>query len=207
MPHKKAVIASLDELTPEAARADAVNTIVVRDGRLIGDNTDGRGFVRFLRDDAAVDPRGVHAIVLGAGGAARAVALALADAGAARVVVAARRIEQAVSLAQPGGVLQAVGFDDGTLAREVAAASLVINATPLGSAGEDPPFDPAALGDHHAVVDLVYHPETTPLVRTARGRGAVGVNGLGMLVHQAALSFEAWTGVAAPIDAMRSAVS
>src|SRR5204862_4655217 len=101
--------------------------------------------------------------------------------------VAARRAEQARALADQAPVLEAVGFDDATLAREVAAASVVVNATPLGSGGEGPPFDSAALGAHHVVVDLVYHPETTSLVQSARDRGAAAFNGLGMLVHQAAL--------------------
>ena len=204
MPHKQAVIEALDALTPDAERVDAVNTIVARDGRLTGDNTDGRGFLRALAADAGMDPAGVTALVLGAGGAARAVVAALAGAGAKQVLVAARRPEQAAALA--GGAIATLPFEAGAIADAAAASSLVVNATPIGAGGEDPPFPPETLTEGHVVVDLVYHPEVTPFVRIARERTARVFNGLGMLVHQAALSFEAWTGVAAPVDVMRAAV-
>jgi len=206
MPHKQAVIEAVDTLTEDAERVDAVNTIIARDGSLVGDNTDGRGFLRALAADAGFDPMGSIVLVLGGGGAARAVAMALADAGAREVIVAARRAEQAKAVAAHGPVSR-VDFDPGALAEAVSRAGLVVNATPLGSAGEAPPFRQEALTDRHVVVDLVYHPELTPLVRIARERGARAFNGLGMLVHQAALSFEAWTGAPAPIEVMKAAVS
>jgi len=205
MPHKQAVIDALDSLTPDAERAGAVNTIISDGEALIGDNTDGRGFLRALATDGGFEPSGKSALVLGAGGAARAVVAALSDAGAT-VRLAARRPEQASTLAGALGV-EPLPFEPGALADAVAFATLIVNATPLGSAGESPPFPAEALAGGHVVVDLVYHPETTPLVRAARERGAQAFNGLGMLVHQAALSFEAWTGVAAPIDAMKAAIS
>jgi shikimate dehydrogenase len=203
MPHKQDVIPALDELAPEAARAGAVNTIVNDGDRLVGMNTDGAGFVRFLEQDAGVAPKGLRALILGAGGSARAVALALADAGA-DVTVAARRVEQADEIARraPGDV-RAVALDPATVAKE---ADLIVNATPVGRDDASVPIEPGSLEDRHLVVDLVYHPETTPLVRSAREIGAKAFNGIGMLVHQAALSFEIWTGVVAPVDAMRAAV-
>jgi shikimate dehydrogenase len=206
MPHKKAVISSLDRLTPEAERADAVNTVIVDGERLVGENTDGPGFMRFLERDAGVRAAGIRALVLGAGGAARAIALALSGAGA-DVAVAARRIEQAETVAGSAPGIRAVAFDAASIDRELGEASLLVNATPVGRAGESLQLDPAGLGARLTVVDLIYHPETTPLVRTARERGATAFNGLGMLLHQAALSFEAWTGVAAPLEEMRAAAS
>jgi len=206
MPHKQDVVAALDRLSPDAERAGAVNTVVRDGGDLVGENTDGAGFCRFLERDAGIAPAGRRALVLGAGGAARAVALALADAGA-EVAVAGRRLDRAEAVASLGPRVRAVVLEPATLKGEVEAASLIVNATPVGTDGETTPLGPAALRAGHIVVDLIYHPETTPLVRIARERGAVAFNGLGMLLHQAALSFEAWTGLAAPLDAMRASVT
>jgi len=206
MPHKRDVIAALDELSPEAARAGAVNTIVAEGERLVGETTDGPGFVRFLTADAGVEPAGVRALVFGAGGAARAIVLALCDMGG-RVAVAARRRDQAEEIAAVAKDAKPVAFDAMAVDAELGHAEIVVNATPVGHAGETLPFDPARLGPRHVVVDLIYHPESTPFVRTARERGARAFNGLGMLVHQAALSFELWTGLDAPIEAMRAAVA
>ncbi len=204
MPHKQDVIPALDELAPEAERSGAVNTIVADGERLVGTNTDGSGFLRFLEQDAGVTAKGLRAVVVGAGGSARAVALALADAGA-EVTVAARRVEKAEEIAtRAPGALRAVELVPGTVAKD---ADLIVNATPVGRDGESVPIDPGSLEDRHLVVDLVYRPETTPLVRSARAIGAKAFNGIGMLVHQAALSFEIWTGVVAPVDAMRAAAS
>jgi shikimate dehydrogenase len=205
MPHKQAVIPHLDGLEEEARRAGAVNTITRHGDRLVGTNTDGSGFLRFLDRDAGWTPKGQTAVVLGAGGAARAVTLALADAGAS-VAVAARRAEQAeeVSSLAPGA--RSLEWIPDVIAEAVAAADLFVNATPIGRNGEDLPFDGGAFGDRLVVVDLVYHPKETALVRTAAARGARAFNGLGMLVHQAAIAFEIWTGVAAPVEAMSSAV-
>lgn len=204
MPHKRDVIAVLDALTPDAERAGAVNTIVADGSRLVGANTDGPGFVRFLERDAGVDPAGARVLLLGGGGAARAIAIALGDAGA-EVVVAARRPEQAAEVAGLAKNARHAGFSPKELDAELRDASMIVNATPVGRGGESLPFDPTSLAGKHLVVDLIYHPETTPLLHIARERGAKTFNGFGMLVHQAALSFEAWTGVEAPIDAMRAA--
>jgi len=141
--------------------------------------------------------------VLGAGGAARAVVLALGRAGAA-LTVAARRPDAAESAAAlaPGAAAVPLG------AADPSAFAVIVNATPLGMAGGDPlPVDPGALHAGQAVVDLVYHPADTPLLTAARARGARTVNGLGMLLHQAARSFTLWTDQPAPLDAMRAAVT
>ena len=203
MPHKEDVAAACDELTPDAAALRSVNTVVARpDGRTLGDSTDGPGFLDALTDEE-IAVAGKAVLVLGAGGAARAVVLALGRAGA-QVTVAARRPEAAESAAAlaPGAGIVALG------AADPSAFAVVVNATPLGMSGGDPlPVDPGALHAGQAVVDLVYHPADTPLLTAARAQGALAVNGLGMLLHQAARSFTLWTGRPAPVDAMRAAVA
>lgn len=202
-PHKEAAADACDELTQDAAALRSVNTVVVRpDGRLFGDSTDGEGFIRAL-DAEGVKCAGRTVLVVGAGGAARAVTLALARSGA-RLIVAARRPEGANSAANlaPGGV--AVTMEDVPLA--LREASVVVNATPIGMSGEPPPFATKSLGSEHIVVDLIYRPAETRLLVMARAAGARGIGGLGMLVHQAARSFTAWTGVEAPLDVMRESV-
>jgi shikimate dehydrogenase len=203
MPHKEDVASACDELTPDAAALRSVNTVVARpDGRTLGDSTDGPGFLDALAGEAiAVDGKPV--LVLGAGGAARAVVLALGRAGA-DVTVAARRPDTAVAAAAlaPGARAQALG------AADPSGFAVVVNATPLGMSGGDPlPVEPQALHADQAVVDLVYHPADTPLLTAARAGGAVAVNGLPMLLHQAARSFVLWTGQEAPVEAMRAAVT
>jgi shikimate dehydrogenase len=200
MPHKEGVVEALDELSPAAARLGAVNCIVARDGRLVGDNTDGEGFVSSLREDHDVDVSGSRVVVLGAGGAARAVVGALGDAGAAEIVVVgrtpdrvARAVAMAAAVARPG------------VEADVATAELVVNATPVGM-GESTelPLDPASLRAGQLVADLVYHPLETPLLRAAADAGAVPIDGLGMLVGQAAVAFERWTGRPADRGVMRA---
>jgi shikimate dehydrogenase len=202
MPHKADVAAACDELTPDAAALASVNTVVIRpDGTALGDSTDGAGFLAALAGDG-IEVAGRAVLVLGAGGAARAVVLALGRAGAT-VMVAARRTEAAETAAglAPGAeamvLADAAGHGD--------AYDVVVNATPLGMGGELPPLDPLRLGPRHTVVDLIYHPAETPLLAAARARGARTQNGLPMLVHQAARSFTLWTGVEAPVAVMRTA--
>lgn len=203
MPHKEDVAGACHELTADAAALRSVNTVVARpDGRTLGDSTDGPGFLDALADEAiGVDGRPV--LVLGAGGAARAVVLALGHAGAA-VTVAARRpdaAEAAAALAPDAGAVPIGAVDP-------SAFAVVVNATPLGMSGGDTlPVAPESLHAGQAVVDLVYHPADTPLLTAARAQGATAVNGLGMLLHQAARSFTLWTGEPAPLDAMRDAVT
>jgi shikimate dehydrogenase len=203
MPHKEDVAHACDDLTADAAALRSVNTVVARpDGRTLGDSTDGPGFLDALADEG-ITVAGRPVLVLGAGGAARAVVLALARAGAA-VTVAARRPDAAESAAAlcPGAPALALGAVD------PATFAVVVNATPLGmSVGDVMAVDPGSLHAGQAVVDLVYHPADTPLLAAARARGAQAVNGLGMLLHQAARSFTLWTGRPAPVDAMRSAVT
>ena len=204
MPHKSDAAKAVDRLTPTAKALGAVNTIVRIGGDLVGDSTDGEGFVSTLRHDDGVDPAGKRFLVLGAGGAARGVAKAIADAGAAEVIVVARRADQARACARLAGAVGRVGS-----AEEVGDADVVVNATPVGM-GEVVPLDPRAalpldverLAPGQLVVDLVYQPLVTPLVAAARERGVAAVNGVGMLIHQAAAAFRLWTGDDAPLEAM-----
>ncbi|MFP4511381.1 MAG: shikimate dehydrogenase [Acidimicrobiales bacterium] len=206
MPHKDAAAAAVDELSPVAATLGAVNCVVNRDGVLVGENTDGDGLVASLRTDHGIDPHDMACVVLGAGGAARSVILALAEAGASEVGVINRTEElgrQAAALA--GGVGRLVTAD------AVADADLVVNATPIGMASGSPeaptiPLDPTLLRPGQVVADLVLDPLRTRLLDEAERRGATAVPGLGMLVHQAGLAFSLWTGLPAPIDAMWQAV-
>lgn len=191
IPHKTAVLDFCDEVDPVAERARSVNTLVVRDGRVLGSSTDG------LAVTGAVDARGARVLVLGAGGAAQAVAVALADAGATSVAVAARRREQAEELARLAGG-QAVPWPPSGV-----DADLVVNATPLK---EELLIEPRP---EQQIVDLAYLPDGRPtaLVAAARAAGCRAVvDGLEVLVRQGAASFERWTGAGAPVDAMRAAV-
>ncbi|MFI5054369.1 MAG: shikimate dehydrogenase [Acidimicrobiia bacterium] len=202
MPHKADAAWACDELTSDASALGAVNVVTVSEtGRLLGASTDGEGFVRSVRDEG-FDPAGKEALVLGAGGAARSIALALGTVGA-HVTVAARRREMAES---------AAGLVSGARASSLldvdpGGYALVVNATPLGMHGEPGPIAVDRLNPGQLVVDTVYHPMETPFLAAVRARGIATVNGLGMLVHQAALAFELWTGIAPPLDIMRAAAA
>lgn len=201
MPHKQAVAAAVDHLTPDAIALGSVNT-VFRDGdRLVGDSTDGEGFVDAVAAELGLVPSGMRCAVVGAGGAARAVVLALRRHGAAEVCVVNRDRSRAASAAALAGPVGRVGTPD-----ELGSFDLIVQATPVGM-GDDRglPFEPSLLGDDAVVVDLVYHPLQTPLLVACTARGIRSANGLGMLVHQAARQFQAWTGVAPPIDVMAAA--
>ncbi|MFN2506560.1 MAG: shikimate dehydrogenase [Acidimicrobiales bacterium] len=205
IPHKEAVMEGVDRLSPLAEAVGAVNTVVLEPGgTLRGENTDGPGFLRALHDDEGFDPAGRRCLVVGAGGAARAVVKVLADEEASEVVVVNRTPARAEAVAALAGSRGRVGT-----AADVAEADLVVNATPFGMAGSDLaralPLDPARLGPGQLVIDLVPNPSVTPLVEAARAAGAVAVNGLGMVVHQAAIAFRLWTGQDAPVAVMSAA--
>jgi shikimate dehydrogenase len=199
-PHKDAVAALVDELSPRAAALRAVNCVTVVDGRLLGDNTDGQGFVDAL-GWAEVAVVGRRIAVLGAGGAARAIVAALGEHGAADVAVVNRTAERAVAAAALAGPAGRAGTT-----ADLERADLVVNATSVGFGDPDAlPVEPELIRPEHVVVDVVYHPLHTALLREAQRRGARTVDGLGMLVGQAAVAFERWCGVAAPVEAMRRA--
>ncbi len=201
MPHKHAAAASCDELTETARTLGVVNAVCNRDGVLVGDSTDGEGFLRAL-GDAGVDPADAKCVVVGAGGAARAIVHAL-GAVSARVTVVARRLDAArdTAMLAPEGV--AAPFSE--IDAATAGCDVVVNATPLGMHGEDVPIAGEALAGIRLVFDTVYGAAPTPFVVRAGAADVATVDGLGMLVHQAAIAFEAFTGHAAPLDAMRVA--
>lgn len=201
MPYKQEIMPLLDEIDPPAARIGAVNTVVQEDGRLRGYNTDGVGAVRALEEIGPV--KGARALVLGAGGAGRAVAHGLADAGAA-VVVANRSLDKAEALAaEVGG--NARGADE---AEHAASYDLVVNATSvgMGEIAAKSPVPEEAMRPGLVVMDIVYKPIETALVRAANRRGARVIHGGRMLLHQAARQFELYTGERAPLDVMDAAL-
>ena len=213
LPHKEEVIPLLDFVDEWAARAEAVNTIVNEGGQLKGYNTDGRGFLRALQEHRHLSPRGLRVLVLGAGGAAKGVCLALAGEGAGAITVTNRTLRRAQALARLIEDLcpqvAAVPLEAASIRGVSLHCDLVVNCTTLGMKdgpgqgvapllAEDIP--PTAL-----VYDLVYNPATTPLLKEASRAGAAILGGLSMLVYQGAASFEMWTGREAPVDVMLKA--
>ena len=203
IPHKTQAADLASWLSDDADSLNAVNTLSVANGELGGHNTDTPGFSRFLAEDAAWDPVGRSALIFGAGGAARACALSLCRAGVASIAVAARVPSRAglmVRMIEDLGVAaRCVPFEEAPQVR----SDLIVNATPMGGQGEELPIGP--LGPEALVVDLLYAHGVTPLLASAAEAGARTFGGLGLLVHQAALSFELWTGRVPPLDAMRRA--
>ncbi|MGB4599491.1 MAG: shikimate dehydrogenase [Trichlorobacter sp.] len=211
IPHKIAVMPLLDELSPEAFQAGAVNTVLNRAGRLIGYNTDGAGLVVALERELDCRVAGVKIVVLGAGGAARGAVAALATAGVARITVVSRIQATAQSLVEElqahgsGQLLKAAGFD--ALVDLLPETDLLINATSLGLHGEEiDGLELALLPDTAKVYDMVYGPVISPLVQQARQRGLLVCDGQGMLVAQGELAFQLWTGVMPPPDLMYAAL-
>jgi len=216
MPHKDQVARLVPLLSPTAERLGAVNCLVeagtgagVGEGDAWrGENTDGAGLLAALRHRDGFEPGGRRCLVVGAGGAGRAVVAALADAGAAEVIVVNRTPERAAAaVALAGAVGRAGGPDDAPSCDLVVNATPVgMDATPAGDSGASWPIDPSLLHAGQHVVDLIYHPSETPWMAAARSKGATVDNGLGMLVHQAALQLVAWTGLEPPLGAMWAAV-
>ncbi len=215
IPHKQQVMAWLDEVSEQAKLIGAVNTIVNNAGHLVGHNTDGAGFVRSLKE-AKVGITGANVIIIGAGGAARAVAVALGLAGAAKVQFLVREADMAsarnlcdvlVSNTRAKADVLKIGNE-----RKVVSATeqnIIINSTPLGMypavAGE-PPFAINLLPPSSVVCDLVYNPQQTTFLKNAANRGLQTVSGKGMLLHQGTIAFELWTGQQAPVEVMRKAL-
>ncbi|HQT64913.1 MAG: shikimate dehydrogenase [Acidocella sp. 20-57-95] len=197
IPHKEAAFAICDVVDPSAARAGAVNTLVFRNGKITGSNTDGAGFIANLRAHG-VNPAAGPALLLGAGGAARAIGAALQDEGVA-VTICNRTAERAAALA-----LQLPGAKTLPWAQRSAALAdyaLLVNTTSLGMAKQPPLEVDLSAAPHHLVVsDIVYVPLQTALLDAAQARGLQIVGGLGMLLHQAVLGFEAWFGVTPEVD-------
>ena len=212
VPHKGAVLPFLQRVDGDADLAEAVNTIVVADGALIGHNTDVDGVRDAVMDVCGDSLRGAPGLILGAGGAARAAALAVARLGVDltvvnRTVARAERLAALTAAAVPGCTCRCLALADLT-AQVVAAQRLLINATSLGmdGAGKVPASLTDTVSAGHVVFDLVYGVGETGLLRRARARGATVIGGRELLVRQAAAAFELWTGRSAPLDVMRDAV-
>ena len=207
LPYKVAAMEFMDSLSTAATKVGAVNTVEVHKEKLVGHNTDGEGLVRFIERDLGEGIDGRSVLVLGAGGAARAVVWSLAGAGAARMTVAARDPTKAARLSGLVTGIPFLALNLTALTREVvAAADLIINATPQGqTAQRQTLLALAGAKGHTLVIDLVYRPAVTGLMADARAAGLVAHGGLGMLVRQAALSFEIWTGISAPLQVMYEA--
>lgn len=204
LPHKVGVIPALDDLADSAKAALSVNTIASSAGRLVGHNTDGDGLLRFIERDLGRTTAGARWLVLGAGGAARGVVAAAARAKAGSIKVLARDPRRAQELSD---ICSGTPFttDDLSGAHIPDETDLVINATPLGQRGEMPPILLEGLTSKMVIIDLVYKPPVTPLMKAAREAGAMAHSGLGMLLHQAAIAFEIWTGTPAPMNPMSAA--
>ncbi len=203
MPHKADVAAAVPRRTPAVDRLGVANCVYrADDGVLVGDNTDGQGLVRAMREDG-IEPTGAAVMVIGTGGAASAIIEALGRTEPDAVVVVSRDRARAAATADgfPGG--RAGSID------EAPDMGIVINASPVGMAGgpepDGTPVPAEFLRGSQAVVDIVYQPRTTRLLLDAAAAGARTANGVGMLMHQAAIAFEHWTGVEAPLEAMRAA--
>lgn len=210
IPHKEAVLTMMDEMENLAREIGAVNTIVNREGKLWGYNTDAQGFLRALRKDGEFDPWGKHVIILGAGGAARAVSVAILRVGARSITIFNRTLERAQKLASTLRLLNAEAYAlswrrEG-LKEAISRCDLVVNCTSMGmkhSPGEGgTPLEAAIIPRGIVIFDLVYNPIETPLLMEARKAGARPIGGLPMLVYQGAASFELWTGKKAPLDVM-----
>ena len=207
VPHKLAVRALVDEIAESAQDVGAVNTLVPRDGKLIGENTDAYGFRESLRE-VLPDAGSRTAMILGAGGAARAVAVAMRDFGCTEIIVANRDLSRAERLRDelPSAPVRAMSNEGQAFAEALARSGVVINATSLGWKPDESPLtraQVAALADGTMVADLTYR--ETDLLREAAERDLPTLDGLGMLVHQGVIAFTMWTGQAPPIDVLRKA--
>jgi shikimate dehydrogenase len=222
VPHKIAALTQIDEADESASRPSAVNTIRVRDKKLIGTNTDGEGFLRAVRNEFSVDVRDLRVMLIGVGGGTgHAIAWQCALENCERLGLVNRTFEKAQALGErlrpyfagprvlgPAARLEAVASEESALRAQLADIDLIVNATPLGMNPSDPsPIPARLLAPHHMIFDCVYGPSKTSLLRAADEAGARGANGLSMLLHQGALSFSVWFDREAPIDAMRKALA
>jgi len=213
IPHKVAVLALLDEISPDAAMIGAVNTVRREGDRLIGENTDGKGFLRGVREEAKLDPKGKRIVILGAGGAARAIAVELALAGAADLTIINRSVERGQTMV--GDLVSATSanarFEPWAKTYRVTPdVNILVNATSIGlfpDVDAMPNVSLAAARPNLLVCDVVPNPPETRLIQTARAQGLQVLTGLAMLVYQGAIGFEIWTGHTAPEAVMKDALA
>lgn len=213
IPHKIRIIQYLDELDPLAATIGAVNTICVKDGKTKGYNTDGEGFIRSLREETQISPKGKRFFLLGCGGAARAIAMTLAFQGADKIIICNRTPEKAQALAfeinqKIRNCAETAEHQATSQADFLSSCDVLINSTNLGMHPKEDvmPIDESLLQPHLIVADIVYNPLTTELLKSAKARGCAIVPGLGMLIYQGAAAFKLWTGVEPIISEMSDVV-
>lgn len=207
IPHKVSIMAELDELDREAEEIGAVNTVVNQQQKWVGYNTDGQGYLQSLKEEMGIDLRGKKVVLLGSGGAARSVGYALATAGIQQLVIANRTLAKAEKLADHLQKWTQVDFRPiHDCQQAIQEANLLVNTTSVGMHPhiEEIPINPNWLHRDCVVSDLIYVPHQTALLKKASEVGAHVQNGVGMLVHQAAIAFELWLGVKPPISTMRS---
>jgi len=222
IPHKAATLALMDRVDEHAQRIGVVNTVAVEGNELVGFNTDGPGLVRALRAEFSVDLRGLRVMILGAGGGAgRAIAMQCGIEGCERLVLVNRTLAKARELATelrpmfqdprvsgPGDRLQAVAWEEAELRAQLGSIDLLINCTPIGMKRTDSsPVSSALLDPHLLVFDTIYTSSRTKLMVAADEAGARAANGLSMLLHQGALSFEIWFNRPAPLEEMKAALT
>ncbi|MCB9419832.1 MAG: shikimate dehydrogenase [Ardenticatenaceae bacterium] len=212
IPHKVEVLKYLDEIAPDAALMGAVNTVRREGDRLIGENTDGKGFIRSLQQDVGIDPAGKKFVILGAGGAARAIGVEAALAGAQQITIVNRTPERGQALAALLNDKTATSASFVAWNSEYAipaGVDVLVNATSIGlfpNVTEKPDIDFAAISPAMTVCDVVPNPPQTPFLLEAAARGAATLDGLGMLVYQGAIGFTMWTGLEAPVAVMHQAL-
>lgn len=221
LPHKVAAPELVDRIDDDAKQIGAINVIKIEDGETHGFNTDGRGFARAIREEFSVDLRDLKVMVLGAGGAARAIALECAKSHCERLVIANGTFEKGERLVEklrgffegpkvfgPVPRLQAIRWEEAAFQFQIANVDLIVNATPVGlNPGDPAPLSSRLLAPHLMVYDTIYSTQRTPLIAAAIEAGARAADGRSMLLHQGALAFEIWFERAAPIDVMRKAVA
>ena len=212
IPHKQSVMPYLDEISREATLIGAVNTLIFKGKEIIGENTDAPGFLQAMEEDGLDVPQGGAAVVIGAGGSARAIVVALALAGVRTICIANRTVSRAIALARDlsekiGVSIYGIGLDDSKLPNAVGTSQLIVNTASTSMDVRHPLLiDPEWLEPQTIVYDIVYTPPETRLLQAAVEKGCHTIGGLGMLVHQGAIAFEKWTGVNPPVETMRQAL-
>jgi shikimate dehydrogenase len=220
VPHKIMALSLMEDIDSDAKAIGAINTIKMENGRLVGFNTDGRGFSKAIREEFSVDLRDLRVLLLGAGGVARAIARQCAKENCERLVITNRTLKKAEELMTslrdffsgprvlgPVARLQVIPWEESAFRSQIANIDLIVNATPLGLNHRDPsPIPARLLLPHLIVLDAIYCERRTPFVSAAIEAGARAANGLSMLLHQGAIAFELWFNRSAPLEVMRAAL-
>lgn len=213
VPHKEKIVKYLDYIDKEASLIKAVNTIVNEKGKLKGFNTDGKGFVKSLKEEFGISPQGKRFFIMGAGGAARAISFSIALRGAGRIILVDAVAEKAIKLANTltrntSSEVIALKNERRGMRELILDSDVLVNATPCGMKASDRRLlDPNLLHRRLCVYDIIYNPRTTKLLKDARNKGARIANGMGMLLNQGAISFNLWTGRHAPVHVMKKALT